>query len=105
MAKQFGLGKGLGALIPDNDIEDVALGVTTAEGVRTLPLSRLKANPDQPRRTFSEESLADLASSLKTLQPYNRETSSNFHRTRKPKPSGTNWWRESLEWLRLSIDT
>ena len=72
MPKQFGLGKGLGALIPDTDIEDAALGGSTAEGVRTLPLSRLKANPDQPRRTFSEESLAELANSLRThglIQP------------------------------------
>ncbi len=80
MAKQFGLGKGLGALIPDTDIEEIARGGTTAEGVRTLPLSRLKPNPDQPRRTFSEESLAELANSLKThglIQPILVEESSD----------------------------
>jgi len=68
MAKQFGLGKGLGALIPDSDSEDLPVG----EGVRTLPLARLKPNPDQPRRSFPEESLAELASSIKThglIQP------------------------------------
>jgi ParB family chromosome partitioning protein len=72
MAKQFGLGKGLGALIPDSELEDTAPGGAPVEGVRTLPLSRLKANPDQPRRNFSEESLAELAGSLKShglIQP------------------------------------
>jgi ParB family chromosome partitioning protein len=68
MARQFGLGKGLGALIPENDLESVPGG----DGVRTMPLSRLKPNPDQPRRSFPEESLAELAGSLRThglIQP------------------------------------
>ena len=68
MAKQFGLGKGLGALIPDSDNDQPASG----EGVRTLPLAQLRANPEQPRRSFPEESLAELASSLRThglIQP------------------------------------
>ncbi|MGA2545299.1 MAG: ParB/RepB/Spo0J family partition protein [Rectinemataceae bacterium] len=83
MAKQFGLGKGLGALIPDSEFEDTAHGGAAAEGVCTLPLSRLKANPDQPRRTFSEESLAELANSLKThglIQPILvEETSEGYY--------------------------
>ena len=40
--------------------------------MRTLPLSRIRPNPDQPRKSFSEESLAELAVSLKThglIQP------------------------------------
>lgn len=68
MAKQFGLGKGLGALIPDSDFTQQDSG----EGVRTLPLARLRPNPEQPRRSFPAESLAELASSLKThglIQP------------------------------------
>ncbi len=68
MAKQFGLGKGLGALIPETDI-DIPL---PGEGVRSLSLAQLKPNPEQPRRSFPEESLAELASSLKThglIQP------------------------------------
>ena len=42
------------------------------EGMRTLPLSKLRPNPEQPRRSFSQESLEELASSLKThglIQP------------------------------------
>jgi len=72
MAKQFGLGKGLGALIPESDLEDASVGRAGPEGVTSLPLSRLRPNPEQPRRSFSPESLAELASSLKThglIQP------------------------------------
>ena len=82
MAKQFGLGKGLGALIPDTDIlaavvdkgpsGAAAEATQGAEGLATLPLSKLRPNPDQPRRSFSPESLAELATSLKThglIQP------------------------------------
>lgn len=67
MAKQqFGLGRGLGALIPDP--VPLALGPgpeEKREGILRLPLHRIKPNPDQPRKTFSEESLAELAESLK----------------------------------------
>jgi ParB family transcriptional regulator, chromosome partitioning protein len=79
MAKQFGLGKGLGALIPDSELAAVVdrnisgeAGARPSEGMRTLPLGLLRPNPDQPRRSFSEASLAELASSLKThglIQP------------------------------------
>jgi ParB family transcriptional regulator, chromosome partitioning protein len=80
VAKQFGLGKGLGALIPEPDIAAVladgqdaaAARAAAGEGVRKLPLTKLKPNPEQPRRSFSQESLSELASSLKThglIQP------------------------------------
>jgi ParB family chromosome partitioning protein len=72
MAKQFGLGKGLGALIPESDIAEVPTVGTVPAGIVSLPLARLRPNPEQPRRSFSPESLAELASSLKThglIQP------------------------------------
>jgi ParB family chromosome partitioning protein len=65
---QFGLGKGLGALIPEPEPVPLALGQLEADkrdGILRVPLHRLKPNPDQPRKTFSEESLAELAESLK----------------------------------------
>ncbi len=70
MAKQFGLGKGLGALIPESEMESVAEG--GAGGIRTLPIGKLRPNPDQPRRSFDEAALAELANSLKNhgvIQP------------------------------------
>jgi ParB family chromosome partitioning protein len=90
MAKQFGLGKGLGALIPDTDIlaavvekgpsGAIAEATQVTEGLATLPISKLRPNPDQPRRTFSPESLEELASSLRThglIQPIVAEEASN----------------------------
>jgi ParB family transcriptional regulator, chromosome partitioning protein len=86
LAKQFGLGKGLGALIPEPEIAAVidrpvseAASARQPEGMRILPLSKLKPNPEQPRRTFSQASLEELANSLKThglIQPILVEESS-----------------------------
>jgi len=81
MPKQFGLGKGLGALIPEPEPVPLALGASEEErrdGILRLPLHRLKPNPDQPRKTFSEESLQELADSLKRhglIQPILAEDS------------------------------
>ncbi len=84
-AKQFGLGKGLGALIPDNVMEppsappvqgELTGAPGTAEprgdGVRSVPLKRVAPNPGQPRKSFSDEGLAELAESIKlhgVIQP------------------------------------
>jgi ParB family transcriptional regulator, chromosome partitioning protein len=79
VAKQFGLGKGLGALIPDSEIMAAVVDRPGAappgaavEGLRSLPLGLLKPNPEQPRRSFSQESLQELANSIRThglIQP------------------------------------
>lgn len=66
MAKT-GLGKGLGALIPEASAETSGIKADT-----TLPLSSLVTNPDQPRKSFDKEALAELADSIKqngVLQP------------------------------------
>jgi ParB family chromosome partitioning protein len=54
-ARKSGLGKGLGALIPVD---------ATGEGLRTIPLSQIIPNPNQPRTIFDDESLASLAASI-----------------------------------------
>lgn len=72
MAKQFGLGKGLGALIPESEIDSQAADGASGGGIVTLPIGKLRPNPDQPRRSFDEASLAELAQSLKNhglIQP------------------------------------
>jgi ParB family chromosome partitioning protein len=59
--KASGLGKGLEALLPKS----------SGSAVR-LPLTAIRPNPQQPRRRFSEESLAELAASIREkglLQP------------------------------------
>ena len=66
--KRSGLGRGLSALIGD----DVAPVRTDAKTTRTLPIAFLKPNPNQPRKTFAETELEDLANSIREkgiLQP------------------------------------
>jgi ParB family transcriptional regulator, chromosome partitioning protein len=72
------LGRGLAALIGDDVIEapvnqtqDLAPAGSIV-GLRHLPIDMLKANPNNPRRHFSEDDIASLALSLKekgVLQP------------------------------------
>ena len=62
MAKQKGLGKGLGALLGEESLR----ADTPAEGaVSTLPLQKIEPNPLQPRKTFAEEELDALAESIR----------------------------------------
>ena len=50
-----GLGKGLDALFADNSSENNTM----------LPISEIEPNQDQPRKSFSQESLAELADSIR----------------------------------------
>jgi ParB family chromosome partitioning protein len=69
MSRKSGLGRGLNALIPqgaDSVIADPAAGLVEVEPDEIAP------NPNQPRRHFDEESLEDLAASIRevgVLQP------------------------------------
>ena len=62
MAKNIGLGRGLGALM-----EMDSLGVSGTSSINDVELSLILPNPHQPRSHFDEESLAELASSIKEL--------------------------------------
>lgn len=59
MPKAKGLGKGLGALMGD-----VALQTQEAGSI-FLPISQVEPGLNQPRKRFDEESLADLADSIR----------------------------------------
>jgi ParB family transcriptional regulator, chromosome partitioning protein len=66
--RRSGLGKGLGALIP----QDVTAGAVSLPGVREVPITQIEPNPYQPRSHFDEESLAGLTASIRevgVLQP------------------------------------
>ncbi|MEM7744342.1 MAG: ParB/RepB/Spo0J family partition protein [Pseudomonadota bacterium] len=80
--KRKALGRGLSALLGDAAAEvnkqptgTVAVGEVESPsrtGQIRLPIDRIRANPAQPRRTFREEDLAELAASLKAhgvIQP------------------------------------
>jgi ParB family transcriptional regulator, chromosome partitioning protein len=63
MVKRNSLGRGLGALIDDaNNIYQ-----TTATSIDDIEIKMIEANPWQPRTTFDEESLNDLAQSIKEV--------------------------------------
>ena len=57
------LGRGLAALIGEIDNENSA--VEAARNQRRIPIEFLTANPNNPRRVFSEEELENLASSIR----------------------------------------
>ena len=62
MAIKKGLGKGIAALLPSADEEKTD---TVSGGEISIPLEKLKANPDQPRKHFDDAELAELADSIK----------------------------------------
>ena len=67
MAKKAGLGRGLGLLVGEADAETAGMRADS-----TLPLDRLRPNTGQPRRTFDDAELAELADSIRqngVLQP------------------------------------
>jgi ParB family chromosome partitioning protein len=52
------LGRGLGALLPPPEAEEPSR-------IRDLPIESLVPNPQQPRKTFAPEALAELAASIR----------------------------------------
>ncbi|MBQ8473478.1 MAG: ParB/RepB/Spo0J family partition protein [Alphaproteobacteria bacterium] len=104
-SNKFGLGRGLADLqmakgtIPD--ISVLAGGERVV--VKNIPLVQIGANPDQPRKTFSEEELKDLAASIRekgvlqpillrtvTGRPYMYEIVAGERRYRASKLAGLN---------------
>lgn len=67
-ARKGGLGRGLSALMAEVD-----LGTNAAShGPQTIPVEQITPNPDQPRRAFEPDALAELAASIRNrgvLQP------------------------------------
>jgi ParB family chromosome partitioning protein len=62
---KHGLGKGLDALLPLPLEEETRPALPSAAGEALLPLDKLRFNPNQPRKTFEEESLKELADSIR----------------------------------------
>jgi ParB family chromosome partitioning protein len=62
------LGKGLGSLIPEglgDDNLDVVFGKSSDKKIEMINLDNIEPNKDQPRRSFDEQALEDLANSIK----------------------------------------
>ncbi|MCL2331100.1 MAG: ParB/RepB/Spo0J family partition protein [Proteobacteria bacterium] len=74
MPSKFGLGKGLADLKNEmgNSPEISVLAGGERVVVRNIPIAQIAPNPDQPRKTFADSELADLAASIRekgVLQP------------------------------------
>jgi len=98
MARRIGLGRGLDALLDNNDDNDIKIAPVapvesetdsaspsaqppvsspsstpvSSQGTVQLPISNLVPNPGQPRKNFDETELNELAASIKTygiIQP------------------------------------
>ena len=103
MASKFGLGRGLADIQAGmGAIPDISI-LTGGERVviKQIPLAQIGANPDQPRKTFKDAELNDLAASIKekgVLQPillravpnkpYNYEIVAGERRYRASKLAG-----------------
>jgi len=57
------LGRGLGAIL--EDVEAGYLKSIPKNGIKQIPLEKIKINPYQPRKVFNEEAINELAASIK----------------------------------------
>lgn len=66
-AERRGLGRGLSALMADVEAqpEVAATDGASRKAETTIDIALIQPNPDQPRRTFPEEALDELASSIR----------------------------------------
>jgi ParB family chromosome partitioning protein len=63
MSRRSGLGRGLDALIPQRDVEEI-----TGDGAQSkVSVDAIDPNPNQPRSTFDDEALAELAQTIREL--------------------------------------
>lgn len=68
--KRNALGKGLSALLEDVNTDitsksDIGSSLTIVGAIANISLEKIEANPFQPRTTFEDESLNELAKSIK----------------------------------------
>ncbi|KKR28254.1 MAG: parB-like protein partition protein [candidate division CPR2 bacterium GW2011_GWD1_39_7] len=66
-----GLGRGLESLIPTTGQIEKTIGLKPSD-INEVPIEKVVANPNQPRYTFDEDALSELAESIKThgiIQP------------------------------------
>lgn len=69
-AKPKGLGKGLGALIPLDDLDvksDIDVNKKASNPDKTVKISKIEPRKDQPRKTFNEDKLQELSDSIKRI--------------------------------------
>ena len=70
--RQSGLGRGLSSLLGEVAQESSVGGEASRGDIRQIPVASIEPHPDQPRRIFQEEALAELAQSIQArgvIQP------------------------------------
>jgi ParB family chromosome partitioning protein len=69
MPRRPGLGKGLGALIPEGTpgVNDTPVEAQSTSPLRQVPVASIRPNQFQPRKTFNDDSLKTLAASIAEL--------------------------------------
>ena len=91
-ATKHGLGRGLGALIPQRTIEEP----TVQSGVRHVQIAQIEPNPHQPRKRFADETIQELASSIREhglIQPLVLKEVSTPYGPRYQLIAGERRWR------------
>ena len=92
MAKMTGLGKGLDALLSSNVVEEEK--IQDGEVIQSLKIIDVEPNKEQPRRHFDEESIEELATSIKeygVIQPIIVTKQDNYYQI----VAGERRWRAS----------
>ncbi len=91
MSKKFGLGKGLGALIPEQ--EDI-IDENSLDKAKLVDINSIKPNNDQPRKSFDEEKIMALSESIRQygiIQPLVLKKEGEFYKI----IAGERRWRAS----------
>ena len=65
MSKKFGLGKGLGALIPEEEAQEEQKPDRNSSAANLVSINLIKPNAGQPRKAFDEEKIQQLSESIK----------------------------------------
>lgn len=94
MAKKTGLGKGIGALFTDNEIEEYDYNDEKSL-VKNLKITEIEPNKEQARKNFDEDKLKELAESIKkygVLQPIIVTKKNNYYEI----IAGERRWRASI---------
>ena len=99
MVKKTGLGRGLDALFSSAPLEDesekiVSEEIKETDVIHKIKINEIEPNKNQPRRTFNNESIEELAESIKkygVIQPIIVSKKDNFYQI----IAGERRWRAS----------
>ncbi len=70
--KKHGLGRGINSLIDEYSTYETKKLEESGSSIKEIDIEKIKPNPNQPRKTFDPDALAELSSSIKqqgVLQP------------------------------------